>query len=356
MSASGTDAPVTAVLERAAVPDAVRTARRRGTVRLRTTWALLTTAVLAAFAADVLLGRFPVPLPDLVRIASGEVVPPTSFVLLEDKLPRAVVGLLVGLAFGASGATFQTMLRNPLASPDVLGVTSGASASAVFAIVVLDVRGRDVSWWALAGAAAVALALHVLSRGVAGRRLVLAGIGLAAVLTAVTSALLARSTIRTAAEVLVWLNGSLSSSTWDRATDLALALAVLLPALAWLSRGLDGLALGDDTASGLGVRVRSTRRGLLLVAVALAGVATAAAGPIAFVAFLSGPLARRLLHGRASLVASALVGALVVLTADLLAANAFETRLPVGVVTGALGAPFLLWLLATAPRTGRHGA
>ena len=344
---------MTALLERAAAPGAVGTARRTGTARLRATWALLALAVLAVFVAGVLLGRYPVPLPDLLRIASGEVVPPTSFILLEDKLPRAVVGLLVGLAFGASGATFQTMLRNPLASPDVLGVTSGASAAAVFAIVVVGVTGRDVGWWALGGAAAVALGLHVLSRGVAGQRLVLAGIGLAAVLTAVTSHLLARSTIRTAAEVLVWLNGSLSPSTWDRATDLALALAVLLPALAWLSRGLDGLALGDDTAAGLGVRVRSTRLGLLVVAVALAGVATAAAGPVAFVAFLSGPIARRLLHGRPSLVASALVGALVVLSADLVAANAFATRLPVGVVTGALGAPFLLWLLVTAPRTGR---
>jgi iron complex transport system permease protein len=168
----------------------------------------------------------------------------------------------------------------------------------------------------------------------------------------VTSSLLARSSIRTATEVLVWLNGSLSSSTWDRAADLGLALAVLLPALAVLSRGLDGLALGDDTAAGLGVHVRRTRLGLLLVSVALAGVATAAAGPVAFVAFLSGPLARRLLQGRPSLVASALVGALIVLSADLVAANAFDTRLPVGIVTGALGAPFLLWLLVTAPGRG----
>lgn len=343
---------MTALLERPVVIGVVDAARRRDARRRRTTWGLLALAVLVAFAVDVLLGRFPVPLPDLVRIASGEDVPPTGFILLEDKLPRAVVGLLVGLAFGASGATFQTMLRNPLASPDVLGVTSGASACAVFAIVVLGVTGRDVSWWAIAGASVVAVALHVLSRGVAGQRLILAGIGLAAVLTAVTSHLLTRSTIRTAAEVLVWLNGSLSSSTWARATDLALALAVLLPALAWLSRGLDGLALGDDAAAGLGVRVRRTRLGLLLVAVALAAVATAGAGPVAFVAFLSGPLARRLLHGRTSLVASALVGALVVLSADFVAANALDTRLPVGVVTGALGAPFLLWLLVTAPRTG----
>jgi iron complex transport system permease protein len=290
---------VTALLERPAAPDAVRTARRAWTTRLRTTWALLAVAVLVVFAVDVLLGRYPVPLPDLVRIASGEVVPPTSFILLQDKLPRAVVGLLVGLAFGASGATFQTMLRNPLASPDVLGVTSGASAFAVFAIVVLGVTGRDVSWWALGGAGVVAVALHVLSRGVAGQRLVLAGIGLAAVLTAVTSHLLARSTIRTAAEVLVWLNGSLSSSTWDRATDLALALAVLLPALAWLSRGLDGL--GPRRRHRVGPRrpaCAAPGSGLLPGLGGARGVATAAAGPVAFVAFLSGPIARRLLGGR----------------------------------------------------------
>lgn len=131
-------------------------------------------------------------------------------------------------------------------------------------------------------------------------------------------------------------------------------LAVLVPALVPLARALDGLQLGDDTAAGLGIAVGRTRAALLLVAVALGAVATAAAGPVAFVAFLSGPIARRLLGGDTSLVVAALVGAAVVLGAAAAGAALLpDARLPVGVVTGALGAPFLLWSLATADRMSR---
>jgi iron complex transport system permease protein len=320
--------------------------------------AALLVAVTAMFFVDVLLGSYTVTIVDLVRILTGTDIAGASFIVLENKLPRAVVGVLVGVALGISGAVFQTMLRNPLASPDVIGVTSGASAAAVFAIVVLGVRGQGVSWFALGGGAAVALTIHLLARGgnISGQRLVLAGIGCAALLQAVTSYLLTRSDIRTAAEVLVWMNGSLNNSTWARVVHLLAALVVLVPSVVLLSRGLRGLELGDDAAAGLGVRVDRARLGLLLVAVALASVATAAAGPVAFVAFLAGPIARRLLDGTVSLAAAALTGGLIVLVAEFVAVNMIPgTVLPVGVVTGALGAPFLLWLLVTASRVGRGG-
>ncbi|WP_375432045.1 FecCD family ABC transporter permease [uncultured Friedmanniella sp.] len=336
-------------------PAAVRTRTRRRRARVL---ALLGLAVVGLFAVNVLLGRYPVTIPDFVRILAGEQIPGASFIVLENKLPRAVVATGVGVGFGVAGAVFQTLLRNPLASPDVIGVTSGASAAAVFALVVLGGAGAAVPLAALAGAGLTAVVIQLLAAGggATGQRLVLIGIGLAAVLNAVTSYLLTRSDLRTAADALVWLTGSLNHASWERVGWTAAAAVVLLPAAAALSRGLRGLELGDDVAAATGVPVRRVRFALLAVAVALAAVATAAAGPVSFIAFLAGPIARRLLGGATSLAAAALVGALIVLGAEFVAANALaDTALPVGVVTGALGAPFLLYLLVAANRGGRGG-
>ncbi|WP_247829264.1 FecCD family ABC transporter permease [Arthrobacter antioxidans] len=314
--------------------------------------------VVVLFAVNVLLGSYTVTIPDFFRILGGADIPGAGFIVLENKLPRAVVGLLVGTAFGIAGAVFQTMLRNPLASPDIIGISYGASASAVTAIVLFGAAGAAVSFAALVGAMVVAAAIYLISRrgGVAGYRLILVGIGFAAVMHALVSFLITRTDLRTASAAVLWLNGSLNSSTWDRATVLAACLAVLLPAAAVLARSLQGLELGDDAAAGLGLRVEASRLGLMSTGVALAAVATAAAGPVAAVAFLSGPIARRLLGNRPSLAMAALVGAVIVLGADFVAANLVPgTSLPVGVVTGVLGAPFLLWLLATANRSGQGG-
>lgn len=332
--------------------------------------AALAVGVLVLFAAAVLLGSYTVTVPDFARILAAHVtggpkIPGASFIVMEQKLPRAVVGSMIGAAFGLAGALFQTMLRNPLASPDVIGISSGASAAAVTAIVVFGASGAAVSGAALAGALGVAALISAISRrgalgaaagrgDAAGNRLILAGVGIAAALQAVVSFLMTRADIRTAADALVWLNGSLNSASWDRAGTLAAALLVLVPAAAVLARPLRLLELGDDTAAGLGIRVGLTRLGVVVTAVALAAVATAAAGPVAFVAFLAGPISRRFV-GKASLPAAALAGMLIVLAADYLAANLAPlalhgTVLPVGVVTGALGAPFLLWLLVTANR------
>jgi iron complex transport system permease protein len=334
---------------------------------------ILAFCVLAVFAAGVLLGSYTVTIPDFFRILTahftgGPKIAGASFIVMENKLPRAVIGALIGAAFGLSGGLFQTMLRNPLASPDVIGISSGASAAAVTAIVVFGASGAAVSGAALAGALGVAALIYAISRGgplgsgassggggdAAGNRLILAGIGIAAALQAVVSFLMTRSDIRTAADALVWLNGSLNSASWDRAGVLGLALLVLVPAVIFLAGRLRILELGDDAAAGLGVRVGSTRLAVVVTAVALAAAATAAAGPVAFVAFLAGPIARRFVR-KASLPASALAGALIVLAADYLAANIAPllldgTVLPVGVVTGALGAPFLLWLLVSSNR------
>ncbi|MCU1523001.1 MAG: enterobactin transporter permease [Arthrobacter sp.] len=343
----------------------------RGALRNRT--AVLVLAVVALFAAGVLLGSYTVTIPDFFRILTahftgGPKITGASFIVMENKLPRSVTGALIGAAFGLSGGLFQTMLRNPLASPDIIGISYGASASAVTAMVVFGASGAVVSGAALAGALGVAALIYAISRGgslgsgmasggrgdAAGSRLILAGIGIAAALQAVVSFLMTRADIRTAADALVWLNGSLNAASWDRAGVLGLALLVLIPAVALLAGRLRILELGDDAAAGLGMRVGSTRLAVVVTAVALAAAATAAAGPVAFVAFLAGPIARRFVR-KASLPASALTGMLIVLAADFLAANIAPllldgTVLPVGVVTGALGAPFLLWLLVSSNR------
>ncbi|WP_309075685.1 iron chelate uptake ABC transporter family permease subunit [Paenarthrobacter sp.] len=327
-------------------------------------------AVVVIFAVYVLLGSYTVTIPDFFTIVvnhltGGEKIPGASFIVMEHKLPRAVVGTMIGIAFGLAGALFQTMLRNPLASPDIIGISYGASAAAVTAIVIFGASGAVVSGAALGGALGVAAIIYAISRGgtgagggsrgnAAGNRLILAGVGIAAALHAVVNFLMTRADIRTAADALIWLNGSLNSATWDRAGVLAVSLLILVPAVIALAGPLRILELGDDAAAGLGIRVNAARLALVLTAVGLAAVATAAAGPVAFVAFLAGPIARRVVR-KPSLPASALTGALIVLLAEFFASNIAPvildgTVLPVGVITGALGAPFLLWLLVTSNR------
>ncbi|MFD8496460.1 FecCD family ABC transporter permease [Amycolatopsis sp. NPDC059657] len=333
----------------------IRAVRRRGFVRSRSVSLVLCLAVAAIFALSLAVGDFEVPLGDLPAILFGDGSGRAAHVVLELRLPRALTGLLVGIALGMGGALFQRLLRNPLASPDVIGVTQGASASAVTGIVLFGASGALVSAAALAGALLAGLTIYLLARrgGVSGYRLVLIGVGVGAALSSVISYLMTWADTTLAQQALVWLTGNLNGRGWDHVAPLAVALAVLVPAALLSSRALIGLQLGDDTAAGLGLRVERTRMLLLLIAVALAAFATAAAGPVVFVAFVANPIASRLTGARGGLVPAALTGALVVLLADFTAQHLLGPQMPVGVVTGAVGAPYLLWLLATANRAGR---
>ncbi|WP_027941354.1 FecCD family ABC transporter permease [Amycolatopsis taiwanensis] len=335
---------------------ALRTARRRGAMRSRLVSLTLFAVLLVVFALSLAVGDFAVPLGDLPGILFGHGAGGGAYVVTELRLPRAVTGLLVGIAFGISGALFQRLLRNPLASPDVVGVTQGASAAAVLCIVLFGVSGPAVSGAALAGAVVTGAVIYQLARrgGVTGYRLVLVGIGVGAVLTSIVSYLMTWSDVTLAQQALVWITGNLNGRGWDHVLPLAIALGVLVPAALLLTRALTGLQLGDDTATGLGLRVERTRLLLLVIATGFAAFATAAAGPVAFVAFVANPIATRLVGGaRTGLVPPALVGALVMLLGDFVAQHLLGPQLPVGVVTGAVGAPYLLLLLATANRAGR---
>ncbi|GAA2734464.1 iron chelate uptake ABC transporter family permease subunit [Pedococcus aerophilus] len=332
--------------------EVVRRARRRTTARRRVVVGSLAVLALGTFLVRVLLGDFTVTIPDFIRILGGAQIPGATFIVLDSTLPRATLGLLVGAAFGLGGAIFQTTLRNPLASPDVIGVSMGASAAAVFAIVTLGLSGPAVSAFAVVGALGVCAVIRLVAGDHAGYRLVLVGVGSAAFLSAVVQYLFTRADIYDAQAALIWLTGSLAAANWTLVTQLAVALAVLLPLVAWCARSLRLTELGRDTATALGSSPRRTDL-LLGLAVLLVSVAVAAAGPVSFAGFLAGPIARALNAGRTSLLAAALTGAALVTGADYIGAYLVaDTNLPVGVVTGALGAPFLLWLLATG-RTSR---
>ncbi|MDH2413196.1 iron chelate uptake ABC transporter family permease subunit [Nocardioides sp. CER19] len=330
-------------------------ARRRRTTRRAAAVGALAVVVVVLFAVSLMVGHTLYGLGDVLRVVAGQDVPGASFTVGELRLPRACLGLLAGACLGAGGVTFQTMLRNPLASPDVIGIQQGASAAAVFAVVFLSVSQTMVSVLAIVAALATALLIYVLSfkDGVVGTRLILIGIGIAAMLHSVVTYVLARADQWDLQMAMRWLTGSLNSADWDVVVPLAIGTVVVAPLLLSQQRRLDLLRLGDDAASALGVPVERTRLLAVLAAVGLLAFATAAAGPIAFVAFLAGPIAARLVGPGISLVVpSALVGSALVLGADLVGQWVFGTRYPVGVITGALGAPFLVYLLVRAHRTG----
>ncbi|UYO00018.1 MAG: iron chelate uptake ABC transporter family permease subunit [Devosia sp.] len=345
----------------AAATHHVLAARSGASARRRAITTGLVVALVLAFAGAMYFGDYPVPAGDIVRSLlsplTGLADRSVDFIVLQVRLPRAILALLTGAAFGLSGIIFQTLLRNPLASPDIIGIAHGASAGAVFCIIVLGWAGLAVSLGGFAGAVLTAIAIYLLAwrNGVTAYRVVLIGIGMAAMLAAVISYLFTRARLVEVQQALAWLVGSLNAARPGDSIVLACAMLVLIPAMVVLGRGLDAMELGDDTARALGARVETTRLGLMLVAVGFAAFATAAVGPVGFVAFVSGPLARVLLKGAGrGFLQAGLIGALVMIVSDLIAQHALPmVQLPVGVVTGACGALFLLWLLMASGRSGR---
>jgi len=339
----------------------VRQIRHRLAARRRLVTVALLILLALTFAAALYLGDYHVPPSEVIRSllspVTGLVDKGVDFIVLNVRLPRATLAVLTGMSFALSGIIFQTLLRNPLASPDIIGISHGASASAVFCIIVLGLSGLPVSLGALAGAVLTALVIYGLSwrGGVTAYRVVLIGIGMAAMMSAIMSYLFTRARLFEVQRALGWLIGSLNASGGGDVLGMAVALAVLLPATVLLVRSLDAMQLGDDTATALGARVEAVRLGLILVGVAYAAFATSAVGPVTFVAFVAGPIARNLLAGSGKgFVQAALVGALVMLGSDLVAQHALPmVQLPVGVVTGVFGAAFLLWLLVASNRAGK---
>jgi iron complex transport system permease protein len=318
---------------------------------------MLATATFLVFCLSIGVGDFPIGLAQVIATIFGRGEQVDEFVIMDLRMPRALAGLVVGIALGVSGAITQSIARNPLASPDILGITSGASAVSVFLVTVsggtaaaiVDAVGLSAA--ALAGGLGTGLLVYFLAwrRGVDGFRLILIGISVSAVMEALTTWLLVTADIRDVALAQAWLVGSLDDRSWDEVSVALWGTLVLLVVVSGVAFQFRPMHFGDEVAAGLGVRYATVRAVMLLCAVLLAGVAVSAAGPVPFVALVAPQVAMRLVRcPTPPMAASAVVGALLLIGSDLVARTALPITLPVGVVTAAIGGPFLVYLLVRA--------
>ncbi len=329
--------------------------RRARDSRRRIVITILSMILIAASAVTLMVGQSFTSPTDVIRVLIGEEIPGVTFTVGQLRLPRALLSLLAGMSFGLGGVAFQIMLRNPLASPDIIGISSGASAAAVFAIVVLKMSGPLVSVFAVIAGLGVALVVYLLAlrNGAAGTRLILVGIGVSAMLESFIAYVLSVAPAWSLQEAMRWLTGSVNGAKMAQLLPLSIALLLFGGLLVSRARDLEALRLGDDAAAALGVSVGLTRVLVIIAAVGMIAFATAVCGPIAFVAFLAGPIAARIIGNNGSLlIPAALIGAVLVLVGDYCGQFLLTGRYPVGVVTGALGAPYLIYLIVRVNRSG----
>ncbi|MFF8845780.1 FecCD family ABC transporter permease [Streptomyces sp. NPDC015127] len=315
----------------------------------------LTVALAVACVAYLSVGESFVAPAEVLKVVLGQ-PSPDELVVGTLRLPRLVAGLLVGAAFGVAGALIQTVARNPLASPDIIGISQGASALTVAAMTFGVTSYTALPYVSVTGGILAAALVYVFAwrGGLHATRFVLIGIGFAIALRSVTTLVMTKGDYLVAQQAQIWMTGSLNGRGWDEVAPLGWTLLVLLPAVLWAARAQRTVSMDDDTATALGVPLGRVRLGLVLLGVVLASVATGAAGPVDFVALLAPQIARRMTRtAQIPLLGSALTGAVIVVVADLLARRMFSpTELPVGVLTAAVGAPYLIWLIIRS-HTGR---
>lgn len=309
-------------------------------------------AIVALTAVGLGHGDYSIPIPEVIGALSGDATTPPRIVMIvvEMRLPRLLLALLVGLALGVAGVIAQAAMRNPLAEPGLLGINSGAALAAMLVIVAHGASDHVLPAASFAGAAAMALAIYLLSwrHGTSSLRIILIGIGLGAMGSAATTFLSAFGDLRDVQRAMLWLAGSVHDANWAKVRILAAWTAAPL-ALAWMmARELDTISFGDATARSLGQRVNGVRAGMILVCTVLSGAAVAAAGLIGFVGLVAPHLARRLVgHGHARLMpTAALLGGLMVMSADFIGRTIIApAQLPAGLMTALIGAPFFAWLM-----------
>ena len=329
-----------------------RLKRRRRFIIMTTVLAIIS---LALCGTMLMLGNTIYPVEDVFRVLLGEKVKGASFAVGSIRLPRMIAGVFAGFAFGIGGYIFQTMLRNPLANPNVIGITAGSSAAAVFCIIVLHASTTVVSIGSVIGGLATVLIIYALSKGSSFSigRLILVGIGIQAMLNAVINYLLLIGQEHDLPAAMRWLSGSLNGAKMENLYPLIITVIIFSPIIFYFGRRLEMLELGEQMATSLGVDTNKTRLTLIISSVLIIALATATTGPIAFVAFLAGPIAKKLVGvGFSNIIPAGLIGVILVLASDLIGQFAFETRYPVGVITGIIGAPYLIYLLIRINRKG----
>ncbi|MBM7365463.1 FecCD family ABC transporter permease [Gordonia hydrophobica] len=310
---------------------------------------------LAVSVLAVTTGIYHVGLGDIGRALVGRGDSTDRLIVVDQRLPRTLAAWAIGGAMGLSGALFQTVSRNPLGSPDIVGFTTGAASGGLAAILLAGVTSSAaIAAGTIIGGLATALVVYVLSsgRGVGGDRLILVGIAVGAMLASVNDYLITRADIEAAETARAWQFGSLNAISWTQVWPLLLAVAVLIPLTLAVSRPLAALEMGDDAAAGLGVSAHRVRTRILFLGVALAAVSVAAAGPIGFLALAAPQLAQRLARSAGiTLVVSIAMGSTLLVVADFAAQRVLSPfQIPVGLVTGALGGLYLLWLLSATDR------
>ncbi|GAA4902620.1 iron-enterobactin ABC transporter permease [Stackebrandtia albiflava] len=324
-------------------------------VRRRTVWvcAAAVVACLMLATAALMLGRLPLGVGDVLAVLTGQTDGFHRTVVLEWRAPRAVAAVVFGAALGVAGAMFQSITRNALASPDVLGVSTGAYTGALLMMIVAGGGTAAAAGGALVGAVAASAAVYLLAfrSGVQGNRLVIVGIAVTAMLTSFNTWLILAAELDAAVSAAVWGQGDLSGAAWGGTAPGVAVIAVLLLTATLLAPGLRQLDLGDDAAAGSGVAVERTRLRVMAVAVGLTAVVTALAGPVAFIALAAPQIARRVMRAPGvPLAGAAVFGAVLLLVSDLVAQHVVPTVLPVGIVTVVVGGSYLVWLLIEEAR------
>ncbi|WP_337182668.1 iron chelate uptake ABC transporter family permease subunit [Shinella sp.] len=310
----------------------------------------LVLAVLALGIAGFSLasGKYPIALVDVFGALAGHGDDQVRMIVVEWRLPRTALAFLLGGALAMSGAIFQSLTRNPLGSPDIIGFSAGSYTGALVVILLLPGGYYETATGALVGGTVTAMAIYLLAyrRGVQGFRLIVVGIGVAAMLTAFNAWMIREAELQVAMSAAIWGAGSLNGLGFEQLVPVAIVLCVVVPMALLLSRPMRQLEMGDDAARASGVNANRTRLALMVLGVALMAIVTAAAGPISFIALAAPQIARRLTRSAGiALIPSALTGGLLLLAADWAAQHAFGVQLPVGVMTVSIGGLYFIWLL-----------
>lgn len=333
---------------------------RLGSMSLRASWrsmvvvGTLLAALVVVGVIAIGIGKYTVAPGDVIGVLLGTNTSFDRVVVLEWRLPRMLMAVLIGAALGLSGAIFQALTRNALGSPDIIGINSGAYTGALIVLAGIGGGYYTVAAGALVGGLVTAVLVYALSyrNGLAGFRLIVVGIAVSAVLNSVNQWIVIKLDFHLAVTAAVWQQGSLNGLTWAQVVPMSVCLTIMAAILVLLGPQLAVLQMGDDAAGALGARPERARLAYLVVGVGLVAVACAAAGPISFVALAAPQIARRLTASPGvALVPSAVMGSALLLVSDIIAAQLFrDSELPVGAITVSLGGAYLVYLLVTQAR------